>query len=192
MKSDALRLLLRPLWRRVQSMVGRGLITRVDDGEGLQRLQVTLLKGEVRDDVQVLGHYGLVSRPLEGGEALILFLQGNPDHGIAVATDDRNRRPQDVEPGESGLWSVHGTEVRLKANGDVLVRVASGAKLEVLGDARLVGEVTVEGGVNATGDVGDGASSPGRTLAQIRLGYNIHTHPHGSGPGVTGPPTPTL
>ena len=49
--------------------MSRAVVQRVDDTGGVQTLQVEVLDGEVRDDVERPQQYGLTSVPLEDSEA---------------------------------------------------------------------------------------------------------------------------
>ena len=65
--------------------------------------------------------------------------------------------------------------------------------LEVTGNIDSGADIIAAGNVDGvditgSGDVADATS----TLVVIRTTYNSHTHTHGVGPGVTGPPVPTM
>lgn len=187
MKADAISVLLRPLWRRVHSMIGRGLVTRVDDGEDLLKIQARLFAGELRDRVHVLGHYGFASSPEAGSEAVVVFLGGGRDNGVAVSVDDRRYRPTDLEPGEVRLYSRFGSTVSLMANGDVRIKAAGVVRVE--SDTAVTGKLDASGKVTAGGDVQDGdPAAIAKTMAAMRQAFNTHQH----GETGTGPTTPPL
>jgi phage gp45-like len=157
-----------PLRSRVANMLARAVVALVDDEKQMQLLQLSVLEGETREDVERVQNYGFTSVPLEGAEAVVLFVGGNRDHGLAVAVDDRRYRLRGLEGGEVAMFDHQGTKIVCKANGDVEITPASGA-------------VKVNGTVDVTGDV----TGSGVSLAS-------HTHlpgtllaPSGGGP-VTG------
>ncbi len=92
------------LRRRILLMVGRAVLTAVDDAGGLQRVAVTALKDETHDAVERFQNYGFTSHPLAGADVLLVAVAGNRDHPIAAAIDDRRRRPHNSRPGDVALY----------------------------------------------------------------------------------------
>jgi phage gp45-like len=84
MTLDDMKRFIAPLQRRVMLAIGRGTLGPVNDADGLQRSQVKLLAGEVRDNVERIQPYGfsavpfrcLVSPPAGVDPALTGFRQG--------------------------------------------------------------------------------------------------------------------
>lgn len=130
--------MLRPLATRIANIVARAVVTLVDDSLKMQVLQLGVLAGETRGDVERVQNYGFTSVPLEGAEAVVLFVGGRRDHGLAVAVDDRRHRLTGLEPGEVAIYNDQGSSVVLKANGDIEVSAASGV-------VKVVGDVTADG-----------------------------------------------
>lgn len=143
--------LLRPLQTRIANLVSRATVSRVDDSQKMQSLQLEVLAEETREGVERVQNYGFTSVPLEGAEAVVLFVGGRRDHGLAVAVDDRRHRLKGLQPGEVALYSESGSTVVLKANGDVEITPASGV-------------VTVAGDVSADGISLKTHTHPGSTL----------------------------
>lgn len=123
--TDQLRRLMAPLERRVLLLVGRALVETVKDSTGIQTMQVSILKGEVKDGVERLQNYGFTSRPKKGAEACVLFLGGNRDHGIVIAVDDRRYRLKGLSEGEVALYTDQGDKVHLKRGGTIEVKASS-------------------------------------------------------------------
>lgn len=130
--------ILRPLKTQIANMVSRAVVRLVDDGQKMQALQVGILDGETRDGVERVQNYGFTSVPLAGAEAVVVFVNGRRDHGLAVAVDDRSHRLTGLEQGEVAIYSETGSKVVLKANGDVEVTPASGV-VKVVGDVEADG-----------------------------------------------------
>ena len=108
------------LERRVRLMVARGVLELVDDSTSGQTLQLTLLADEVRDDIEHFHPYGLTSVPPVGSEALVMFVGGSRDHGIAAVVTDRTTRPTGLDAGEVALHKDDSTpRVKLTAGGEV-------------------------------------------------------------------------
>jgi phage baseplate assembly protein V len=142
---DGLNRLLAPLRTRIANMVARAVVQMVNDEGQLQVLQLGVLDGETRDEVERFQNYGLTSVPLNGAEAVVLFVGGRRDHGLAVAVDDRRHRPIDLKPGEVCLYSKHGQRITLKDDGSITIEPAAGKDLILAGGSKkvaLVGDVT--------------------------------------------------
>jgi phage baseplate assembly protein V len=185
---DTFRALLRPVARRVALLASRGVVRLSDDAHKLQELQVGLLKGETRGPLERFGEFGWTSRPPVGSEVVALFFGGSRDHGVVVAVEDRNTRPQGLQEGEALAYNAFGVRILLKADGAIEITAPGGVKIEAP-ELRLSGSLTVDGSITAGGDVSDAAGS----MAEIRQTFNDHTHPGvQTGSGSTGPPVPPM
>lgn len=110
--------LLAPIRRRLDNLVARSVVSRVDDSKKLQLLQLAVLDGETREGCERVQQYGFTSVPLPGDgagapEAVVVFVGGFRDHPLVVAVDDRRWRKKDLQPGESALYSDEGDYVAL-------------------------------------------------------------------------------
>jgi phage baseplate assembly protein V len=101
------------LSRRIAMTTTRGRMSLVDDKKKLQQVQVELLADEVKDAVERFQQYGFTSVPLEGAEALVVFLAGGRDHGIAFSIDDRRYRLTELKGGDVALYTDEGTKIVL-------------------------------------------------------------------------------
>ena len=164
----AVEKMLTPLRTRLANLVSRAVLARVDDSAKLQTVQVNVLAEETRDGVERFQNYGFTSVPLEGAEAVVVFVGGRRDHGLALAVDDRRHRLSGLQPGEVAVYSETGAAVVLKADGSVEVTPGAGAVVKLAGDTdavALASKVTTELGVlktaitNAPVVVGDGGAS---------------------------------
>lgn len=157
---DTLQRFVAPLARRVANMVSRATVQKTDDAPGVQELQLNLLDSELRDEIERVQEYGFSSVPLEGAEAVVVFVGGRRDHGLAIATDDRRYRIGNLESGEVAVYNNTGAKVVIKASGDIEVTPKSGQKLKILSDVEVTGTLT------ASTDVVGG-------------GVHLKTHDHG-------------
>ncbi len=101
------------LSRRIAMTTTRGRMALVDDKKKLQQVQVELLADETKDNVERFQQYGFTSVPLEGAEALVVFLGGGRDHGIVLAIDDRRYRLTELKNGDVALYTDEGTSIVL-------------------------------------------------------------------------------
>lgn len=180
MSLSAIRAAVRDLKRRVLLGVARSVIRAVNDSTEAQECQVELLKGELRDRLERFQEYGYTSVPLAGAEAAAVFVGGNRDHGIIIATEDRRYRLKSLKPGEVAIYTDEGDKVHLKRNGNI--EVVAGTKLKITAPlVKVIGELEV------TGDITDRKNSGGSSMESIRDTYNSHDHPENDG-GNTGDP----
>lgn len=172
--------LLRPLRTRVINMVARAVISLVDDAKKMQLVQIDVLDGETRADVERVQNYGFTSVPLKGAEAAVMFVGGRRDHGLVVAVDDRRYRLTGLQDGEVAIYTDQGDKIVIKRGGDIEVTAATKVKITAP-LVEMTGNLNVSGTVTATTDVvGGGKSLKNHTHAAGTL-----VAPSGGGP-VTG------
>lgn len=134
--------LMDPLRRRVRLMISRALLSVINDGGGIQIVQVKLLEGEVRDGVERIQNYGFTSVPIPGAEGVMACVSGNRDHGIVIAMDDKRYRIKALESGEVAVYTHldkedHKHRIIFKNDGsieclakNVLVKATETARIE--------------------------------------------------------------
>lgn len=155
--------------RRIMNMVSRGVIAATDDETGLQLDQVSLLFEEDKIAVERFQNYGFSSSPPADSEALVVFIGGGRDHGVIVATDDRQSRFTGLAPGEVVIYNGNtGDSLILKNDGSAELRTdkvvikcdeieIEAPKIAIKGDIELDGDLTATGSINAPqGSVGGG------------------------------------
>ncbi len=122
---DTFNRFLAPLRTRVANMVSRAVVKLVDDSKKMQLLQVDLLEGETRDELEHFQGYGFNSVPLAGAEGVAVFVGGRRDHGIVIAVDDRRYRIRNLESGEVAMYTDQGDSIVIKRGGTIEVTAAT-------------------------------------------------------------------
>jgi phage baseplate assembly protein V len=128
--------LYRRLRNRVDAMVTRAVINRVNDKLKTQRLQLTLLEGDVEDGVEHMQPFGLSFTPPNGAEAIALSVGGARSHTIALCANMPGQRPTDAPAGTGGLYT--GGEWRLYIDEDGVVHVGAQSGAEFIALAQKV------------------------------------------------------
>lgn len=186
---DKFERLLEPLRRRISNTVGRAVIRACNDDGGVQLLQLEVLRGEIRDQIERLQNYGFTSVPKSGAEAVVVFAGGDRAHGHVVAVNDRRFRKKGMQPGEVAVYTDEGDEVYIKRGGTIQVKAAT--KLEVIAPlSTFSGAVEIGGALSVVGNIsGDKeVSDKNGSMQEMRVTYNGHTHNESN---VVGGPTST-
>jgi len=120
---EGLKRLLNPIKRKIFLMIGRALLTAIDNGGSVQRVQVQGLKGETLSDIDHAQPYGFAAYPETGKEVILVFVNGDRDQGVALSVVDRDTRPTDLAEGDACLYTSAGTnKVKVvKATGEVVL-----------------------------------------------------------------------
>lgn len=108
-------------------MVGRFLVTLVNDAGPVQRLQGEVLSGELLDRAERMTDYGLSSHPHPGAEGVLIAVAGSRSQAVILAVGDRRYRLQ-LEPGEVALHDDLGQIVHLTRDG---IRMTSPTRVEI-------------------------------------------------------------
>lgn len=114
--------------RRIQMMVARAVVQRVDDGTGIQSHQLGALADELVEDAERMQDYGFTSVPHPGAEAVVVFPGGLRSHGLIVAVGDRRYRLTGLQAGEVAMYDDQEQAVILTREG---MRVVSPLKIEI-------------------------------------------------------------
>lgn len=166
------RAMIAPLQRRVMMTVGRAVLRAIDDSGSRQTAQIEALRGEVRDAVERMQQYGFTSVPLPGADGTVVFVAGNREHGIIVATEDRRYRLTGLEGGEVAIYDDQGQKVHLTRDGIVVDGGGLPVTIQNAPTVIMDGDLQVAGSISADGDVSDAAGS----MNEMRTVYNSHVH----------------
>jgi len=180
----AIAKLLGPIRRSINLMVGRAVVSLVNDALKMQGVQVSLLADEVRDNVERFQQYGYTSHPHPGAEAIVVSIGGNRNHAVVICCDDRRYRLQGLAEGEVAMYDDLGSKIVLKRGN--IIEVTAATKVRVVTPLlEVTGDIKADGKVEAGGDMRDTIATNARTLKGVRDQYNVHTHNDPQG-GVTG------
>lgn len=113
------------LHTRVSNLVSRAIVRLVNDAAQTQLLQLSLLADETRAGVERAQNYGFTSVPLAGAEAVVLFVGGRRDHGLAVAVDDSRYRLTGLVAGEVAVYTDEGDKVVISRGGTITITAAT-------------------------------------------------------------------
>lgn len=141
----------------------------VDDNKPTQEMQLKLLHGEVRSEVEYPQGYGLAVHVPKESEVIAGFFGGSREHGVVLTAFDPNSRPQGLSEGEVMLYNNAGTQVYLKQDGSVLLKADA---VTIDANVTIKASVVIEGDLSVTGNVSDSKGS----LEEIRAIYNQHVH----------------
>lgn len=122
--SDVVKIIA-PLRNRIANLVGRAVLQRADDTKKVQSLQLDVLDGETREGVERFQNYGFTSVPQSGAEAVVVFLGGARDHGVAIAVEDRRYRIGNLESGEVAVYTDQGDKIVLKRGGTIEITAST-------------------------------------------------------------------
>lgn len=169
--------LLRRLRARVDGMIGRAVIARVNEAMKVQRLQITIRDDpDTHDDVEHFQPYGFSAVPPEGSEVLVCSLGGDRSHLVGVCAQHPEKRPKDGAPGSVGLYTELEWRVYIDpATGIVHLGAKAGAEFVALAaktDARI-------------------SALQAKVDAHITK-YNAHVHPGVTAGGASTGTTPTV
>lgn len=161
---------LQPIKRKIFLLIGRAILMAVNPLGKTMKIQVVGLNGETITDVEWIKNYGFDSYPIPSltAEAVIGFVNGNRDQGIALAVGDRELRPT-LAIGEVSMYHGLGTtSVKLKATD---VEISAGVTTITL--------KPVGADINGGGLLEYAALPSNMKIAidtKILIPYNAHTH----------------
>jgi phage gp45-like len=164
------------------AMVSRGKVQGSARGKIRNVVQLQLLNGEVRNNVEYMMPFGRSALP-SGGDAIMLTVGGTRDDVVAIAVDDPAKRIRGLAPGEFGD-SDGQSAIVFKAN---QLQVQSTQPIAMQSDATIY----VTAAAVAMGAVG---ATLYRMMNELMIPvFNNHVHSGvQSGGSNTGVPTTTL
>lgn len=187
---QVIRQLLAPSVQRVRHSIGLALLDLIAPHSGLLRAQVKIVGGGSATG-NVMQNYGHASVPPAGAQGVKLAIGGNPNHIVIVAMDDGRSRPDDLQAGDSCLWTEQGDRVWIK-NGRIIA-INAGSEVDVTTPTatfhcstkvrletplvETTQDMHVGGNLTSGGDISDAHGS----MQTMRGKFNPHKH--GTSPG---------
>jgi phage gp45-like len=113
--------------------------------------QVEAQEGNIQDDVEVVQNYGFNAVPADNvQEGIILYVNGQADHGVVISWIDKANRPKIVK-GEVQVYAKTPaglSSITLKNDGSIEIKPANGivkltGKLECTGDV-IAGNISLQ------------------------------------------------
>jgi phage baseplate assembly protein V len=152
----------------INNMLARGVVTSSKADGKMQNLQVGLLAGETKDNIEHFEPYGFTSNPPDGSEVMTVFIEGDRSHGVVICAADRRVRIKNLGKGFIGLGLEGGPQLVIDPAGTMIITATA---LHIAATT-----ITSSGEWTHTGEFkADGISLP----------HHIHTDPQG---GNTGQP----
>ena len=177
----AFKILLAPLQKKIYLLVGRAILTAIDNSGKTQTLQVSALSGETITDIERFQNYGFESTPVAGAEVANIFLNGNRDNGIAVSVHDKRYRPT-LGSGEVAIYNKEsGHIITLKTGGILEVLTPTEIKADtVTMNLTATDIMNLAGATNV--NIGDVVGVLQKLVNKLGMDvYNTHTHPETGG-----------
>lgn len=158
------------LQRQVLNLICRAVVKSVDTSKKCQVVDLELIAGEPKSNIEHLEPYGFTSKAKSGSEALVLFPDGDRSHGVVVVVSDRRYRIKGLKDGEVALYDDQGQSVTLTRSGIVVDGKGKPILFKNAPKARFEMDIEV------TGQIKDLCDSTGTTMSAMRLVYNGHSH----------------
>lgn len=164
---------MRELKSAIRNLLSRGVIRLVNSAAKCQLVQIEMLGGELKDDVEHLEPYGYTSCPHDGAEHVAVFPDGDKSHGVVLVVADRRYRLKGLEKGEVALYTDEGDRIVLRRGRRIEVKTLT---LEVEAKTKARFDTPL---LECTGEISDKTG----TMQKMRDQSNDHEHPGGTPTG---------
>lgn len=160
----------------------RGVISRVDDGGMVQRVDAQTHDGVARSGIEVLQQFGIASRAPAGAIVVLIAVGGDQGDQVALPVACPSARFGGLAEGETVIYDADGNRVHLRAGGVVEVQAhtkillkAPRVEIEAPDGVFINGNVNVDGTIQSTGDI-------------TAAGKSVEHHRHPETGSTTGEP----
>ncbi|WP_413722700.1 phage baseplate assembly protein V [Sodalis sp. RH24] len=166
--------------RSLSNMLARVVVTGLNAAAKCQMLQVGLMAGETKENIEHLEPYGFTAAPHLGAEGIAVFPDGDRSHGVIIVVADRRYRIKGLAAGEVAVYTDEGDSIILK-RGRIIE--ATTEQFIIHASTKITLDTPL---VEGTGEVRDSIS----TMSAMRGTFNGHTHSeNGDSGGTTDAPT---
>jgi hypothetical protein len=155
---------------RVDALIARAVIARVNDAMKTQRFQLTILEGEPADNVEHFQPYGLSFVPPAGAECLALAIGGVRAHTVAICAQHPDQRPKDGDPKTGGLYTSGQWRLFIDADGVVHGGAETGEDFVALAQLVLDRVQAIHDKFDAHTHIVTGTAPPGTAGGPITAG----------------------
>ena len=111
---------LQPLKNKLMLIVGRCILTAINNSGKTQKVTCTGLNGEKLSDIDRLENYGFTSVPRAGSEGVVVFPNANRGNGVIVVMADREARVKTLTEGDVCMFDYRGTMIIIDSLGITL------------------------------------------------------------------------
>ena len=158
--------------KRIQNTISRATIKLINSKTKTQSLQIGLLAGEIKGNIEHMEPYGFTSHPNPGAEAIALFIGGDRSNGVVIVAADKRYRLLNLQQGEVAIYDDQGQKVVLTRAG-IVVNTPKTLTAICGGDVTIKApkitldapDIYATGNIHASGDVKAG-----------NISLNSHTH----------------
>lgn len=135
--------LIEQLKNKIRLIVGRALVEAVNSASGEDGLSIdiSLPGGERHTKVPLFQQYGLTSKPNKDSEAVVLFIGGARDNGVAIATQGNASFLPSLDDGEVAMFSEYGQTIILKKDGSIVAKPKFGKSYRIESDVEVTGDI---------------------------------------------------
>lgn len=161
---------------QMRGLTTRGVVVAVHDDGQVQMVDVQTHAGVIRQGVEVMTPYGLISHPPAEGSIVALLAMGGDQGDMVALPAGRPASRFAAFESEVGLCDAQGNRVHLRQGGVVEVHAAAKVAVIVGGVTFTIGDgrVSVAGAdLVVDGDVSDRTGS----MRTMRGQYNAHANP---------------
>lgn len=159
---------------RIKSLLARGIIHLVNDENGRQYHQLTILEGETKDNVESAQQFGWTGNPPKGSTAFVGFLGADRNRPLILGVNDPATRKKNLKSGESAGYDAFGQFIYLKEDGSIEIK--TNGLLKIQADS-----------LECSGDIIDNAATNTVSVREMREIYDGHDHTGDDGGNTSDP-----
>lgn len=109
--------MMKKLRNRIAMLIATGSVKAVQDASDIQLLNVDLLAGEEREELEHMLPYGFAHNPHPDSEAVVVFPDGDRTYGLVIAVANRQYRLRGLVTGEVALYDDQKQIVKMGRDG---------------------------------------------------------------------------
>ena len=134
----------------IRNLIRLGTITQIFNKFGIIRSQATSLDAEDPENVINLHPYGFNASPPIGSNIVIMSVFGHLENKYGIPYNPTDANKQKLQEGESVIYNHFGSQIYLKANGDIEIAAAKNVNITAT-------QTSTSGTIDATGAINTAA-----------------------------------